>query len=155
MHDDQARRGAGRIISLNGASRFGQDDTRQRPRFFAGFHRCIPALASAGNDLIVDHIIEFPEWRDELASLLRGFDVFLVGMHCDLDEIDRRERARDDRVSGEGRTHVQHDGIHTLGPYDFELDTTAVEPSLLAALLFEAWVRRLSTSVLTRRQRGY
>lgn len=28
-----------------------------RPRFFAGFHRCIPALAAAGNDLIVEHII--------------------------------------------------------------------------------------------------
>ena len=29
-----------------------------RPRFFAGFHRCLPAFAEAGNDLIVDHVIE-------------------------------------------------------------------------------------------------
>ena len=25
---------------------------QMRPRFFAGFHRCLPALAEAGNDLI-------------------------------------------------------------------------------------------------------
>lgn len=49
-----------------------------RPRFFAGFHRCLPALAAAGNDLIVEHIIEFRSWRVELAALLAGLDVFLV-----------------------------------------------------------------------------
>ena len=29
-----------------------------RPIFFDGFHRCIKALADAGNNLIVDHVIE-------------------------------------------------------------------------------------------------
>ncbi len=29
-----------------------------RPCFFEGFHRCLPALAGAGNNLIVEHIIE-------------------------------------------------------------------------------------------------
>jgi hypothetical protein len=72
-----------------------------RPRFFAGFHRCLPALAAAGNDLIVEHIIEFRSWRVELAGLLAGLDVFLVGVHCDLEEIDRRERERGDRRVGE------------------------------------------------------
>jgi len=46
-----------------------------RPRFFAGFHGCIPALADAGNDLIVEHVIEFPAWRAELAQLLAHLDV--------------------------------------------------------------------------------
>src|SRR5215469_9840066 len=57
--------------------------TQMRPRFFAGFHRCLPALAAAGNDLIVEHIIEFPTWRTDLARLLAGLDVFLIGVHCD------------------------------------------------------------------------
>src|SRR6187402_1803109 len=61
-----------------------------RPRFFDGFHRCIPVLATSGNDLIVEHIIEFEEWRATLTELLQPFDVFLVGVHCALDEIDRR-----------------------------------------------------------------
>jgi chloramphenicol 3-O phosphotransferase len=76
-----------------------------RPRFFAGFHRCLPAFAGAGNDLIVEHIIEFASWRRELVELLAGLDVFLIGVHCDLDELDRRERERGDRRIGEGRTH--------------------------------------------------
>lgn len=33
---------------------------QMRPRFFAGFHRCLPALTEAGNDLTVEHVIEFP-----------------------------------------------------------------------------------------------
>ena len=93
---------------------------QMRPRFFDGFHRCLPALAGAENDLIVEHIIEFRAWRENLARLLDGLDVFLVGVHCDLAEIDRRERERGDRRIGEGRSHVETDLIHTFGPYAFE-----------------------------------
>jgi chloramphenicol 3-O phosphotransferase len=37
---------------------------QMRPRFFDGFHRCLPALTAAGNNLIVEHIIEFRAWRE-------------------------------------------------------------------------------------------
>jgi chloramphenicol 3-O phosphotransferase len=63
-----------------------------RPRFFKGLHRSIAAFASAGNDLIVDHLIEFSAWRDELRELLSGLDVFLVGVHCSIEELERRGR---------------------------------------------------------------
>lgn len=59
---------------------------QMRPRFFDGFHRCLPALTAAGDDVIVEHIVEFRAWREYLASLLDGLDVFLVGVHCDLAE---------------------------------------------------------------------
>lgn len=113
-----------------------------RPRFFDGFHRCLPALAAAGNDLIVEHIIEFRTWRTELARLLDGLDVFLIGVHCDLTEIDRRERARGDRRIGEGRAHVETDLIHALGPYDLDLDTTAGITSGLTESALAAWRAR-------------
>jgi len=106
---------------------------QMRPRFFAGFHRCLPALAAAGNDLIVEHIIEFPAWRTDLARLLDGLDVFLIGVRCDLAEIDRRERARGDRRPGEGRSHVETDLFHTFGPYDLDIDTTHGITSALTA----------------------
>ena len=122
-----------------------------RPRFFAGFHRCLPALAAAGNDLIVEHIIEFPAWRHDLAILLADLDVFLIGVHCDLDELDRRERVRGDRRIGEGRTHVQVDGIHTFGPYDLDVDTTAGVDAALIDRILTAWRHRtLHNSVLLR-----
>jgi chloramphenicol 3-O phosphotransferase len=113
-----------------------------RPRFFAGFHRCLPALAHAGNDLIVEHIIEFRSWRDHLAALLADLDVFFVGVHCSLDELDRREHARSDRRIGEGRTHVEVDRIHTFGPYDFEVDTTTGVSTELVESILMVWQLR-------------
>ena len=113
-----------------------------RPRFFAGFHRCLPALAAAGNDLIVDHIIEYPAWRTDLAELLAGVDVFLVGVHCDLTELDRRERERGNRRLGEGRAHIVTNKIHTFGPYDFEVDTTAGITAALVQSVINAWQAR-------------
>jgi chloramphenicol 3-O phosphotransferase len=112
---------------------------QMRPRFFDGFHRCLPALAAAGNDLIVEHITEFRAWREYLAMLLDGLDVFLVGVHCEPAEIDRRERDRGDRRIGEGRSHVETDLIHTFGPYDFEVDTTNAGPRAVAASVLAAW----------------
>lgn len=114
-----------------------------RPRFFDGFQRCIAALSIAGNDLIVEHVIEFPEWRAELRGLLKSFDVFLVGVHCSLEELDRREQARGDRWIGEGRSHVVEDGIHNFGPYDCEVDTTGREPSEMARELVARWRARV------------
>jgi chloramphenicol 3-O phosphotransferase len=119
-----------------------------RPRFFAGFHRCLPALAAAGNDLVVEHVIEFAGWRCDLARLLAGLDVFLVGVHCNLAEIDRRERARGDRRLGEGRTHVEIDLIHAFGPYDIEVDTTEGVDGALVDTILTAWRVRSGRSVL-------
>lgn len=118
-----------------------------RPMFFDGFHRCIPALASAGNNLVVDHIIEYYSWRLQLADLLAGFDVFLVGVHCDGHELARRERRRGDRRPGEGRAHVEENKIHQFVSYDFDVDTTAGIDHTHASRVAGAWVSR-------RRHRG-
>lgn len=50
-----------------------------RAAFFEGFHLCIPALAAAGNNLLVEHIIEERSWRDRLVSLLAPYDIFSLG----------------------------------------------------------------------------
>lgn len=116
-----------------------------RPRFFAAFHRCLPAFAIAGNDLIVEHVVEFRSWRADLAVLLADMDVFLVGVHCAPDELDRRERTRGDRRIGEGRAHVELNGIHTFGPYDFEIDTTTGVNTQTVGSVLSAWQRRTSS----------
>src|SRR5882757_8544933 len=71
-----------------------------RPAFFEGFHRCLPALAGAGNNLIVEHIVETEVWMQRLVQILEQFDVFFVGVHCPLPELERRETARGDRRIG-------------------------------------------------------
>jgi chloramphenicol 3-O phosphotransferase len=125
---------------------------QMRSRFFAGFHRCIPAMAEAGNNLIVDHIIEYASWRTELAQLLAGFDVFLIGVHCDADELDRRERERGDRRPGEGRAHLEENRIHELGPYDATIDTSAGVTDGQAVRLAEQHASHDGPSVLTVRR---
>lgn len=94
-----------------------------RPRFFDGFHRCAAAIADAGNDMILEHVIEFRSWYIDLVTLLRHHSVFFVGVHCEISELERRERVRGNRRVGEGRLHLE-DGVHTWGRYDIEVDTS-------------------------------
>jgi len=93
-----------------------------RPAFFEGFHRCLPALAEAGNNLVVEHIVETEAWMHRLVLLLEPFDVFFVGVHCPLPELERREIARGDRRIGEARQ--DYEVTHTFGIYDIEVDST-------------------------------
>lgn len=90
-----------------------------RPAFFDGFHRCLPALAEAGNNLIVEHIVETSEWMDRLLELLEPFDVFFVGLHCPLPELERRERKRGDRRIGEAK--FDFETTHEFCIYDLEI----------------------------------
>jgi chloramphenicol 3-O phosphotransferase len=59
---------------------------------------------------------------NRLLHLLQGFDVFFVGLHCPLPELERRERKRGDRKIGEAKTDYQT--IHTFCTYDIEIDST-------------------------------
>ena len=120
-----------------------------RPRFFDGFHRCIAALASAGNPLIVEHVLELQSWLDDCVRLLAPFDVFFVGVHCSLGELERRERERGDRSIGEGHAHLL-EGVHTWGEYDFELDTSQHTPHENAELLKTALATKAQPSAFRR-----
>ena len=93
-----------------------------RTQFFEGFHRSLPAFAGAGNNLIVEHIVETQEWMNELLWLLEGFDVFFVGVHCPLEELERRERERGNRRIGEAKNDFET--IHKFCEYDLEIDSS-------------------------------
>jgi chloramphenicol 3-O phosphotransferase len=93
-----------------------------RASFFEEFHRSLPAFAEAGNNLIVEHIVETSEWMDRLLHLLISFDVFFVGVHCPLPELERRERERGDRRIGEAKADYKI--THTFCTYDIEVDST-------------------------------
>lgn len=118
-----------------------------RDGFFDGFHRSLPAFVGAGNNLIVEHIVETPTWMEQLVTLLDGFDVFFVGVHCPLDELERREAARGDRPVGGARRDFETIHGHTI--YDLELD--ALEAPLANALtLISAWQQRPQPSAFAR-----
>jgi chloramphenicol 3-O phosphotransferase len=93
---------------------------KYRESFFEGFHRSIPAFAEVGLDLLVEHIVERQSWADDLEVLLSPFDVFWVGVHAPVAEIERRERLRGNRQIGEGLYHLK---THTFCQYHLEVDT--------------------------------
>ena len=87
-----------------------------------GYHRAVAGMTRAGNSVVADHVLSEP-WR--LADILEqwgGLDVTTVGVHCSLDELNRRESARGDRELGaaECQLYVVHAGVQ----YDCEIDTS-------------------------------
>ncbi|MGO9769687.1 MAG: chloramphenicol phosphotransferase CPT family protein [Roseiarcus sp.] len=107
-----------------------------RPKVFAGYFGCIAALAHAGNNLIVDHVMESSDQLHSLVNLLAPFNVFYIGVHCPLPELERRERQRGDRRSGDARR--DYETVHNFGPYDAEVDAT-MPPDQNAEMLACAW----------------
>ena len=94
---------------------------QMRAPFFAGFHASLAAYAAAGNNLIVEHILDTPGWQGELAALFRPFDVLFVAVHCPVEELQRRELARGDRPVGSAEKDAQT--IHVGRRYDLEVAT--------------------------------
>lgn len=115
------------------------DWSTTRPAVFDGFHHCLPVLAEAGNNLIVDHIIESQVWMSDLLRLFRAFDVFFVGVHCPLSELERRERERGDRRPGEAQMDFRK--IHSFAEYDLEIDSMQPNQDSVDALI-DAWKSR-------------
>ena len=115
------------------------DWARMRPAVFDGFHRSLPAVAQAGNNMIVDHIIEQEQWLADLVGLLAPFDVFFVGVHCPLPELEHRERQRGNRRPGEARGDVHT--VHRFTEYDLDIDATQPTEGNVARLI-TAWQAR-------------
>lgn len=122
-----------------------------RPSVFSGVHHCLPALAGAGNNLIMDHIIEEQSWLDELVEILIGFDVFFVGLHCSIEELERRENARGNRRVGDARRDLET--VHSFAPYDLEIIAEeALERNV--EKLIHAWHKRKPPTVFEKLATG-
>ncbi len=88
----------------------------------SGFHGAIAALVRAGNNVIVDHVLQEAAWVRECAALLAPVPAILVGVHCPLAELERREAARTDRSIGLAK--FQWARVHAHQLYDLEVDTS-------------------------------
>ena len=107
-----------------------------RPSVFRGIQQCLPALATAGNNILFDHIIETKAWLYDLISKVSELDVFFVGLHCSLPELERRELQRGNRREGEARQDFQT--VHSITSYDLELNSEQPLDGNVA-LLIRAW----------------
>ena len=96
-------------------------------RFITGLHATAAALAEAGLNVIVDHVVLERDWVDEMARDWAGFDVLRVGVRCPLEIVLERERERKDRTLGQAE--AQFDVVHRWMTYDVEVDTSVLGPA--------------------------
>jgi chloramphenicol 3-O phosphotransferase len=100
-----------------------------------GYHRAVAALASAGNDVVMDYPLS-EQWRmEDLLEEFEGYDVTLVEVRCSQEELDRRERSRGDRPIGLARSQAM---VYTHGEFDIAVDTTSTGADACAMTIVDA-----------------
>ena len=87
-----------------------------------GFNASCEAIARAGNNVIVDHVLQEPDWVSPCVRAFRDLKVIFVGVRCPLDVLEAREKARDERQNGMAR--YQYERVHSHNIYDIEVDTS-------------------------------
>ena len=72
-----------------------RDDTR---RLLSGLQRGWSEHLQLGTNLIIDHFLQDKEWSDEATGMIKGSGarIFLVGVFCSVEELERREASRGD-----------------------------------------------------------
>lgn len=90
----------------------------------------VAATAAEGIGLILDEVVLDAQIRRGWQEHLAGLDLFTVGVHCELAELERREKARGDRMIGQARRQFEH--VHEEMRYDLEVDSGALTPAQVA-----------------------
>jgi chloramphenicol 3-O phosphotransferase len=102
-------------------------------RLFETYRRSVALWAHQGFNVIVDEVAFDAEAAADWDVALSGLAVSWVGVYCDPDVAEARERARGDREPGlaRGLSAVVH--RHRL--YDLEVDSTHEAPDVIVARL--------------------
>ncbi|WP_321884732.1 chloramphenicol phosphotransferase CPT family protein [Paraburkholderia bannensis] len=104
-------------------------------RVMRGMRRAMVALASEGNNLIVDEVLLGDE-KDDYARLFAPFELVTVGVYCSLKVLEERERQRGDRLVGLARW--QYNKVHTGMTYHVTVDTSEATPEECAQAVMRA-----------------
>lgn len=107
-------------------------------RVMSGMHHAIAAYARAGNNCIVDYITYKAEWIPDLVQALDEIPVYVVGVDCSLDELEKREKARGRAfVEGHARSHYLAVHAHMHNLYDVRVDTSSLSSIQCAEHIME------------------
>jgi chloramphenicol 3-O phosphotransferase len=96
-------------------------------RLFTGMHHALAALSRCGNNVLADHVFIEASWAADCAAALHDLPAYLIGVHCPLDVLERREKSRGDRTLGHAR--AQFAVVHQSIIYDLEVNTSVFSPT--------------------------
>jgi chloramphenicol 3-O phosphotransferase len=86
------------------------------------FHRTIAMFSDKGVNLVVDQVMHDRFTLEDCLETLSEYPVFFVGVHCPLEELERREAVRGDRVIGQAKNQLTF--VHQQNErYDINVDT--------------------------------
>lgn len=91
-------------------------------RLISTMHHAVCAIADAGFNVIVDHVLLERHWLQEMVKLFTNHTVWFIGVYCPLDILEQREQDRKDRTLGQAR--AQFHIVHTHTQYDLQLDSS-------------------------------
>jgi chloramphenicol 3-O phosphotransferase len=85
-------------------------------------HRSIAMFSDKGVNLVVDQILHDVDTLRDCIEVLGDYPVYVVGVLCHVDELERRELARGDRSIGQAKKQL--DFVHQQNEvYDIAIDT--------------------------------
>jgi chloramphenicol 3-O-phosphotransferase len=105
-----------------------------------GMHRAAAAWAHAGLDVAIDHVLLDRLTARDLASALEGLPSLHVGLTCDPDVLEDRERAI--HGNGIGTAVAQQRATRDVAVRDLLLDTTEATTAELVDLVLAGVARR-------------
>ena len=96
----------------------------------------IRSLADCQHDVIVDAIITNNLLFNKYVQELKNHTVYFIGIECNLDVLEKREKERNNRILGLARGHV--DDIHKNKRfYNLTIDTTHMDPIVCAQTILD------------------
>jgi chloramphenicol 3-O phosphotransferase len=100
----------------------------------------VRALVDGGNLVVFDDVLHDRDMYDSRKRAFAGLDVFAVGVTCDLEILEARERARGDRVLGRARGLVN--SVHSFCRYDVVVNTGTTDVDGCVAEILRALTSR-------------
>lgn len=111
----------------------------------AGQHRAWAAMCAAGNSLLVDHWLQEPWWAADLQEVGQACTAAVIYIHvdCGLEELERREASRGDRVLGTARWSKEHcTSLRHGGVWGLQLDSGSMSTEQMVAAVEAELVQR-------------
>ena len=85
------------------------------------YYRNVAMFSARGVNLILDQILHDPLTSQNFYEILDGYPILLVGVHCPVEELIRREQTRGDREIGQSISQLEF--VHQNEIYDVEVNT--------------------------------